>query len=223
METLTATATASFIVSSGWLPTKQDKRNAHNTHSKCQSVFNEQRALAAPPALATLVAPLACCCDFLRKSENQLARNQIERRVGVATAAATSQHRQCCGRQGRRERERETVGCCHNNWQAEQQQQQQLDEAKAYAAMRVSSCRLSPWLVCLCVLHIERGRHSARQDATKGVNEDDGDSDKVAQTMCSATCQAKQIVQAATRRCLSMNVSVCVWACVSDCVCVLGR
>lgn len=106
-------------------------------------------------------------------------------------------------------RERGTEGCCHNNWQAEQQQQQQLDEAKAYAAMRVSSCRLSPWLVCLCVLHIERGRHSARQDATKGVNEDDGDSDKVAQTMCSATCQAKQIVQAATRRCLSMNVSVC--------------
>lgn len=107
METLTATATATFIVSSGWLPTKQDKRNAHNTHSKCQSVFNEQRALAAPPSLATLVAPLACCCDFLRKSENQLARNQIERRVGVATAAATSQHRQCCGKQGRRERGRE--------------------------------------------------------------------------------------------------------------------
>lgn len=161
METLTATATASFIVSSGWLPTKQDKRNAHNTHSKCQSVFNEQRALAAPPSLATLVAPLARCCDFLRKSENQLARNQIEPRVGVATAAATSQHRQCCGKQGRRERERETVGCCHNNWQTEQQQQQQLDEAKAYAAMRVSSCRLSPWLVCLCVLHIERGRQPA--------------------------------------------------------------
>lgn len=90
-----------------------------------------------------------------------------------------------------------------------------IDEAKAYAAMRVSSCRLSPWLVCLCVLHIERGRHSARQDATEGVNEDDGDSDKVAQTMCSATCQAKQIVQAATRRCLSMNVSVCV--CVGVC------
>lgn len=119
---------------------------------------------------------------------------------------------------------RETEGCCHNNWQAEQQQQR-IDEAKAYAAMRVSSCRLSPCLVCLCVLHIERGRHSARQDATEGVNEDDGDSDKVAQTMCSATCQAKQIVRAATRRCLSMTMSlcVCVWACVSDCVCVLGR
>lgn len=114
-----------------------------------------------------------------------------------------------------RGRERGTEGCCHNNWQAEEQQQQQLDEAEAYAAMRVSSCRLSPCLVCPCVLHIERGRHSARQDATEGVNEDDGDSDKVAQTMCSATCQAKQIVQAATRRCLSMSVSLC--------VCVWGR
>lgn len=102
-----------FIVSSSrllsglvWLPSdcRQDKRNARNTHSECQSVFNEQRVLAAPSAPAPASA-LACCCHILRKSQNQLARNQIELRAGagagrglVATAAATSQHRQCCGK-----------------------------------------------------------------------------------------------------------------------------
>lgn len=107
METLTerysGTVSLSRLV---WLPSdcRQDKRNARNTHSECQSVFNEQRVLAAPSAPAPASA-LACCCHILRKSQNQLARNQIELRAGagagrglVATAAATSQHRQCCGK-----------------------------------------------------------------------------------------------------------------------------
>lgn len=53
-----ATERGWLIVSSvrlaGCLPTKQDKRNVSNTHSKCQSVFNElpHPASRRPPATA---------------------------------------------------------------------------------------------------------------------------------------------------------------------------
>lgn len=107
----------------------------------------------------------------------------------VATAAATSQHRQCCGKaETEREGEEGVSGreCGVATTTARQQhggQQQQLDEAKAYAAMRVSECRLSPHPSPApsptpppYVLHIERGSAQRRRHLVGGVNSDCGDS-----------------------------------------------